>query len=219
MFTVDERFATEMEMTKEEVTFAIQRLQEVNPMLGLRGCRLGIVIPELVEMQARAMIEAAINNQRKGLNPKVEIMIPLICSATEFTHQSSLIRQTAEQVFHENHTRIDYKIGTMIEVPRAALTSNEIVSAGAQFFSYGTNDLTQMTYGFSRDDIGAFLPTYLKSNILDKDPFETIDEIGVGSLIKQSVAVGRSSAIEVGLRDFKVGVCGKSNNFIITIID
>ena len=201
-----------MGMSREEIIFAIQRLQEVNPMLGLRGCRLGIVIPALVEMQARAMIEAAINNQRRGLNPKVEIMIPLVGSATEFVHQSKLIRQTAEKVFQEQHFRVDYKVGTMIEVPRAALTADEIVAAGAEFFSYGTNDLTQMTYGFSRDDVGAFLPTYLKSGILEKDPFETIDEAGVGRLIQDSAKVGRATAAKIGLKTFKVGICGKCHS-------
>lgn len=144
-FVPDDKFASEVGMSKDEISFTIQRLEEVNPMLGFRGCRLGIVIPELVEMQARAIAEAALNNKfKKGLNPRVEIMIPLIGSASEYKHQATLIRNTFDKVFVENNNKIDIKIGTMIEVPRAALTATEIAKAGAEFFSYGTNDLTQM---------------------------------------------------------------------------
>eukprot|EP00595_Chromulina_sp_UTEXLB2642_P000319 CAMPEP_0196761690 /NCGR_PEP_ID=MMETSP1095-20130614/996_1 /TAXON_ID=96789 ORGANISM="Chromulina nebulosa, Strain UTEXLB2642" /NCGR_SAMPLE_ID=MMETSP1095 /ASSEMBLY_ACC=CAM_ASM_000446 /LENGTH=933 /DNA_ID=CAMNT_0042111571 /DNA_START=182 /DNA_END=2983 /DNA_ORIENTATION=- len=207
-FVIDDKFAEEMEMSKEEIIHAIQRLQEVNPMLGLRGCRLGVVIPELVEMQTRALVEAALNNKyNKFLNPCIEIMIPLIGSASEFKHQSDLIHKTTKQVFNENYGKlVDIKVGTMIEVPRAALTASEIAKAGAEFFSYGTNDLTQMTYGFSRDDVGGFLPIYLKSGILEKDPFQTIDQNGVGELIKSSAAAGKANAI---VPHFKCGICGE----------
>ena len=209
---IDEAFAKEMDMTKEDCKFAIDRMQEVNPMLGLRGCRLGVVIPELVEMQARAMIEAALHNKyARGLNPKLEVMIPLIGSPNEFTNQADIIKAVAAKVFEEHGEGkfVDVKIGTMIEVPRAALTAQEIAKAGAQFFSYGTNDLTQMTYGFSRDDVGSYLPAYFKKGILDKDPFDTIDEAGVGQLINMSAIAGRQVAKERGNTKFKAGVCGE----------
>ena len=199
-------------MTLQEVTHAIQRLQEVNPMLGLRGCRLGIVIPELVEMQARALAEASLNNiYKRNLHPKPEIMVPLVGSASEFTHQAELIRKVVKKVAKEYDGGKAYsiKVGTMIEVPRAALTAQEIALAGADFFSYGTNDLTQMTYGFSRDDVGTFLPLYLNQGILEKDPFQNIDEIGVGALISQSASVGKLAATKIGNHNFKVGICGE----------
>lgn len=208
---VDASFAADVGMTVEECRHAIERLEEVNPMLGMRGCRLGVVMPELIVMQARALIEATWNNKYvKGLNPKPEIMIPLVGSASEFLHQAKLIRQGAEEVFAEKPVgqRVDYKLGTMIEVPRAALVAKELAEAGAEFFSYGTNDLTQMTYGFSRDDVGSFLPSYLKQGLLESDPFETIDTQGVGSLISSSAKVGREVA-NAKQSFFKAGVCGE----------
>eukprot|EP00597_Dinobryon_sp_UTEXLB2267_P003687 CAMPEP_0170057456 /NCGR_PEP_ID=MMETSP0019_2-20121128/454_1 /TAXON_ID=98059 /ORGANISM="Dinobryon sp., Strain UTEXLB2267" /LENGTH=986 /DNA_ID=CAMNT_0010262165 /DNA_START=33 /DNA_END=2993 /DNA_ORIENTATION=+ len=218
----DEAFAASMDMTIQEVQFAIQRLQEVNPMLGLRGCRLGIVIPELVEMQTRALAEAAIHNQcARGLCPRAEIMVPLIGSAAEFSHQAKLIRDTVKKVEQEfrqkeggdvmcGANQLDIKVGTMIEVPRAALTAAEIVKAGAEFFSYGTNDLTQMTFGFSRDDSGSFLPQYLRDGILQRDPFHTIDEEAVGLLVVQSAKAGKAMANEMSnTHTFKAGVCGE----------
>lgn len=212
-WAADLKFANEMNMTLPEVTFAIQRLQEVNPMLGLRGCRLGIIIPELVEMQARALAEAALNNiLHRNLNPIPEVMVPLIGTATEFKHQSDLIHNTFKKVLKEHGVSKDFlniKVGTMIEVPRAALTAGEVAAAGAEFFSYGTNDLTQMTYGFSRDDVGTFLPQYLKDGILEKDPFQNIDELAVGKLIKMSAAEGREVAKEKGFPKLKCGICGE----------
>lgn len=210
-FTITDEFARDMQMSIEEIEFSIQRMNEVNPMLGFRGCRLGVLIPELVEMQARALVEAALNNRyKKNLDPKIEIMIPLIGIATEFTDQATLIRNIAEKVYTENNgNRVELKIGTMIEVPRAALTAADIARAGAEFFSYGTNDLTQMTFGFSRDDVGTFLPTYLKKGLLDHDPFETIDENGVGELIRVSSTAGRLVARDLGHFKFKAGVCGE----------
>ena len=207
---IDEAFAMDVGMSMEECIHAIERMQEVNPMLGLRGCRLGVVMPELIEMQARALVEAALNNKyQKHLDPKPEIMIPLICSYKEFDDQSQLIRNTIHVVQKERIGQtIDVKIGTMIEVPRAALTAREIAKAGAEFFSYGTNDLTQMTYGFSRDDAGSYLPTYLKKGILEQDPFEVIDENGVGQLIQLSVKNGRDYKASENL-PFKAGVCGE----------
>lgn len=169
------------------------------------------MIPELVEMQARAMIEAALHNKYvKKLDPQLEVMIPLIGSANEYTNQADLINNVAKKVFEEhNGAKIDLKVGTMIEVPRAALTAYEVVKAGAEFFSYGTNDLTQMTYGFSRDDVGSYLPTYIKKGILESDPFETIDEKGVGALIEMSTVAGRKHSMETGNTRFKAGVCGE----------
>jgi pyruvate,orthophosphate dikinase len=207
---IDEAFAHDVGMSMEECIFTIERMQEVNPMLGLRGCRLGVIMPELIEMQARALVEAALNNKyNKNLDPKPEIMIPLICSYKEFIDQSDLIRNTIKAVEKERAGQsVDLKIGTMIEVPRAALTAGEIAEAGAEFFSYGTNDLTQMTYGFSRDDAGSYLPTYLKKGILEQDPFEVIDENGVGQLIKLSVKNGRDYKASKNL-PFKAGVCGE----------
>lgn len=177
-------------------------------MLGLRGCRLGIVMPELVQMQARALIEAALNNKYlKNLDPRPEIMIPLVSTMTEFKHQAALIRSTVAEVFEERVGQaVEYKLGTMIETPRAALTASEIAAAGAEFFSYGTNDLTQMTYGFSRDDVGTYLPTYIREGIMESDPFEKIDENGVGQLIQMSMAAGRKAATAPA---FKAGICGE----------
>ncbi len=208
---VDDAFAALMGLPKEEVIFEVERMQEVNPMLGLRGCRLGVMIPELIEMQTRALVEAALNNKyTKGLNPQFEIMVPLVGSAAEFTHQSKLIKATADQVFAERTGQVvDIKVGTMIEVPRAALTAVDIIKAGAAFFSYGTNDLTQMTFGLSRDDVGRFLPTYIKSGIYENDPFQTIDEAGVGQLIQMSATAAKSHSAANGVPHFKAGVCGE----------
>lgn len=210
--SIDESFARDVGMTVEECKHTIERMSEVNPMLGLRGCRLGVIMPELIEMQARALAEAALNNKyKKGLDPRPEIMIPLIGSASEFLDQSKLIRDTFAKVFRENGGQgVEIKLGTMIEVPRAAIVAKEIAEAGAQFFSYGTNDLTQMTYGFSRDDVGGFLPTYLKKGLLESDPFQTIDTQGVGQLISSSVQAGRSVANDNGkIPGFKAGICGE----------
>jgi pyruvate,orthophosphate dikinase len=170
-------------------------------------------MPELIEMQARALVEASLNNKyKKHLDPKPEIMIPLIGSVNEFTDQAKLIRDTFDKVFEERHGEtVKIKIGTMIEVPRAALVAKELVQAGAEFFSYGTNDLTQMTFGFSRDDVGGYLPTYLKKGIIESDPFQTIDINGVGKLITQSVEQGRRfyQNQEGGQVKFKAGICGE----------
>jgi pyruvate,orthophosphate dikinase len=209
---VDEAFAKDVGMTLEECKHAIERMHEVNPMLGLRGCRLGVVMPELIEMQARALAEASLNNKyKKKLDPRPEVMIPLIGSANEYKSQSKLIKDTFAKVFAERPGETaDIKIGTMIEVPRAALTAHEIAKAGAEFFSYGTNDLTQMTYGFSRDDVGGYLPTYLKEGILEVDPFQTIDPNGVGQLIKMSAEAGRQYFKDTNSKNkFKAGVCGE----------
>jgi len=169
-----------------------------------------VVLPELVEMQTRALIQAALNvKYLKGLDPRPEIMVPLVGSAKEFTDQVNVIKQTVDAVYQERPFQtVRLKVGTMIEVPRAALTADEVAAAGAEFFSYGTNDLTQMTFGFSRDDVGRYLPTYLKRGLLDEDPFEVIDETGVGKLITMSAEAGKKVAAQL-YRPFKAGVCGE----------
>jgi len=172
-------------------------------MLGHRGCRLGISYPEITEMQARAIIEAALNLKAKGVDARPEIMVPLVGTVAELKNQSAIIRATAEQVFAERGDRIDYQVGTMIEIPRAALTADHI-AAEADFFSFGTNDLTQMTLGFSRDDAGKFLPDYIDKGIFQVDPFEAIDQNGVGQLIEIGVKRGRSTK-----PNLKVGICGE----------
>jgi pyruvate, orthophosphate dikinase len=181
----------------------VQDLHEMNPMLGLRGCRLGITFPEITEMQARAIIEAACNVKNHGGDPHLEIMVPLIGSIEEMRNQAAIIRRIADKVFKEKGTTVDYKVGTMIELPRAALTADQIAEE-AEFFSFGTNDLTQTTFGISRDDINQFLPAYLKNGIFKQDPFATLDQAGVGCLIKMATAKGRNTR-----PDLKVGICGE----------
>lgn len=195
--------AAEMGLTIEEVKMACDSLEEFNPMLGHRGCRLGCTYPEITEMQARAIIEAALEVKAKGCIVKPEIMVPLVGVIEELKMQASIIHETAEKVFKEKGDRIDYKVGTMIEVPRAALTADKIAEV-ADFFSFGTNDLTQMTFGFSRDDAGKFLKIYHEKGILKTDPFAALDQEGVGSLVRFGVEKGR--ATKPGL---KIGICGE----------
>ena len=187
----------------EKVVAKVEALHEVNPMLGHRGCRLGNTYPEITEMQARAIIEAAMNVKATGTPVKVEIMVPLVGNHKELRYQKNIIDQTAEAVFAERNDRIDYLVGTMIEVPRAAVTANQIAEV-AEFFSFGTNDLTQMTLGFSRDDIAKFLPVYLEKNILKNDPFKVLDRNGVGQLVREAVFKGRTTR-----PDLKCGICGE----------
>ncbi|MDP4115988.1 MAG: putative PEP-binding protein, partial [Bacteroidota bacterium] len=181
----------------------VQSLHEFNPMLGFRGCRLGVLYPEITEMQARAVIEAACNVAAKGVKVKPEIMIPLVGHINEFKLQESIVRRVAEEVFKEKKKRIPYLVGTMIELPRAAITANQIAER-AEFFSFGTNDLTQTTFGLSRDDAGKFLPLYVADEILPVDPFEALDREGVGELVKMGTEKGRSVR-----PDLKVGICGE----------
>ncbi len=181
----------------------VQELHEVNPMLGLRGCRLGIAFPEITEMQARAIFEAAVNVKNHGGDPHLEIMVPLVATIEEMRHQAAIIRRVAEQVFKEKNAKVDFMVGTMIELPRAALVADQIAEE-AEFFSFGTNDLTQTTYGISRDDINHFLPAYLKAGIFKQDPFATLDQAGVGALVKQATAKGRNTRPTL-----KVGICGE----------
>jgi len=195
--------AAEMGISAAVVKNRVDSLHEFNPMLGHRGCRLGITYPEITEMQTRAIIEAALNLKAKGVDAKPEIMIPLIGTLAEFENQESIIRATAEKVFAERNDKIEYMVGTMIEIPRAALTADKIAGK-AEFFSFGTNDLTQMTFGYSRDDAGKFLPEYLDRNILKNDPFQILDQEGVGQLVEMGTAKGRSTR-----PNLKVGICGE----------
>lgn len=195
--------ADEMGMTLEEVKLACDALEEFNPMLGHRGCRLGNTYPEITEMQARAIIEAALNMKAKGITVHPEIMIPLVGIVTELKMQADIIHETAKKVFEEKGDTIAYKVGTMIEIPRAAVTADEIAEY-ADFFSFGTNDLTQMTFGYSRDDAGKFLKIYREKGILKNDPFEILDQKGVGSLIRMAAEKGRS--VKPGI---KLGICGE----------
>jgi pyruvate,orthophosphate dikinase len=172
-------------------------------MLGLRGCRLGITYPEITEMQARAIIEAACDLKKEGFDPKPEIMVPLIGTVKELKLQEEIIRSVAAKVMEEKGVEVEYMLGTMIEIPRAALTANEVAEV-AEFFSFGTNDLTQMTFGYSRDDAGKFLPVYIEKGILKQDPFEALDQEGVGQLVEFAVERGRSTRPEI-----KLGICGE----------
>jgi pyruvate,orthophosphate dikinase len=195
--------AHEMNVPLGVIKMRVDDLHEFNPMMGHRGCRLGITYPEITEMQTRAILEAGLNMKAKGIDVKAEIMIPLVGTVREFNAQANVIRQTAAAVFQERGEQLDYLLGTMIETPRAALIADSI-GTQAQFFSFGTNDLTQMTMGFSRDDAGKFLPHYLKAAIYEKDPFQSIDQKGVGLLVKMAVEKGRSAR-----PNLKVGVCGE----------
>ena len=181
----------------------VEELHEQNPMLGLRGCRLGITFPEITEMQVRAILEAAVAAKNKGGDPHVEIMVPLIGSIEEMRNQAAIVRRVAADVFKEKNASVDYMVGTMIELPRAALTADQIAEE-AEFFSFGTNDLTQTTYGISRDDINNFLPAYMRLGIFKQDPFATLDQAGVGQLVKMATAKGRNTRPTL-----KVGICGE----------
>ena len=195
--------AQEMGLTLEEVKAKVDSLEEFNPMLGHRGCRLGITYPEITEMQTRAIIEAALNCKARGIDVHPEIMVPLVGTLKELQHQANVINTTAGQVFDERGDSIPYKVGTMIEVPRAALTANQIAEV-ADFFSFGTNDLTQMTFGYSRDDAPKFLKYYKEKGIIKVDPFEVLDQEGVGQLVAMGVQKGRATKPEL-----KVGICGE----------
>lgn len=198
-----QEMAKEMNVPLQKIVAKVESLAEFNPMLGHRGCRLGNTYPEITEMQARAIIEAAMNVKAQGTPVHVEIMVPLVGNHKELRYQKGIIDTTAEQVFSERNDKIDYMVGTMIEVPRAAVTANQIAEI-AEFFSFGTNDLTQMTLGFSRDDIGKFLPVYLEKGILKNDPFQILDRNGVGQLIREAVFKGRSVREKL-----KCGICGE----------
>ena len=195
--------AKEMGVPFEKIAAKVEELSEVNPMLGHRGCRLGNTYPEITEMQTRAIIEAAMNVRAAGIPVHVEIMVPLVGNHKELRYQKNIIDRTADEVFAERNDKIDYMVGTMIEVPRAAVTANQIAEV-AEFFSFGTNDLTQMTLGFSRDDIAKFLQVYLEKCILKNDPFQILDRNGVGQLVREAVLKGRSTRLQL-----KCGICGE----------
>lgn len=198
-----EEMAQRMGVDTQKIKDVVKALGEVNPMLGHRGCRLGNTYPEITEMQARAIIEAALNVQEKGINVHPKIMVPLVGVVTELKRQAEIIRKTANKVFEERGKTIAYKIGTMIEIPRAALVADQIAEV-ADFFSFGTNDMTQMAFGYSRDDVGKFLNDYIKAGLLRNDPFQVLDQEGVGQLIKMAVEKGRKTRPDINL-----GICGE----------
>ncbi|MBP1722161.1 MAG: ppdK [Deltaproteobacteria bacterium] len=198
-----ESLATIMNAQADEIKAKVAALHEANPMLGHRGCRLGIVYPEITAMQTRAILEAACEVSREGVTVQPEIMIPLVGHVNELKAQEAVVRGVADEVFKQQGMRIDYMLGTMIELPRAAITADQIAEV-AEFFSFGTNDLTQTTFGLSRDDAGKFLPVYTREDILPRDPFQAIDREGVGQLMKWGVDRGRSTK-----KNLKVGICGE----------
>jgi pyruvate,orthophosphate dikinase len=201
--TAQRELAGQMGISYEKVHQKVESLHEFNPMLGFRGCRLGIVYPEITEMQARAIFQAAANVRKTGKKVEPEVMIPLVGNVKELEHQAAIVRRVADEVMKVEKVKLNYLVGTMIEVPRGALTADEIAEV-AEFFSFGTNDLTQTTLGVSRDDSGRFLVPYVQMDIYGKDPFEAIDRSGVGELMKIAVAKGR--ATRPGM---KIGICGE----------
>jgi len=196
--------AQELGITFEEVKARCAQLHEFNPMMGHRGCRLSITYPEITEMQAQAIIEAALEvKKNKGYNIVPEIMIPLTCEAKEFRFVRSLVTKVADKLIAASGIELEYMVGTMIEIPRACVTADEIAET-AEFFSFGTNDLSQMTFGFSRDDAGAFLEDYYNRNIIESDPFARLDQKGVGPLMKMAVEKGQATRPGI-----KLGICGE----------
>jgi len=198
-----EEMARKMGVSIDVIRGKVKFLAEFNPMLGHRGCRLGITYPEITEMQTRAIIEAAVELSQEGVTVLPEIMVPLVGTVEEFVHQKKVIEETANAVFEEKDSTVEYLIGTMIEIPRAALIAEEIAREAA-FFSFGTNDLTQMAFGYSRDDAGKFLPEYVDQKILKDDPFQSLDIDGVGQLVRIGTERGRD-----GRADLKIGICGE----------
>jgi pyruvate,orthophosphate dikinase len=190
-------------LNRDDLNRIVEGLRETNPMLGHRGCRLGITFPEITEMQGRAIFEAAVRASRRGIDVHPEIMVPLVSTVAEFENQRAILQNAADQVLGAMGETIHYTIGTMIELPRAALTAGDIARS-AEFFSFGTNDLTQTTYGLSRDDAGRFLPSYVDRGIFPDDPFQVLDTIGVGRLIRIAVEDGRRVRPKI-----KIGICGE----------
>ncbi len=195
--------AKDMGVSAKRLADTVEELREANPMLGHRGCRLGISYPEITEMQARAIFEAAVHVAERGGKPVPEVMVPLVADVTELRHQAEIVRRVATEVFLKAKREVPYLLGTMIELPRAALTADEIAEV-AEFFSYGTNDLTQTTFGLSRDDAGRFLPYYVQHGLLPADPFQVLDQRGVGKLVKLGIELGRKTR-----KDLHVGICGE----------
>jgi len=201
--SVIKELASNMGVPIDKINEKIKNLEEANPMLGLRGCRLGILYPEITEMQSRAIFEAAVNVAKRGIKVIPKVMIPLAGYKEEVKTQKELIKKVASEVLEKSGAEIDYQIGTMIELPRAALTADEIARE-AEFFSYGTNDLTQTTLGFSRDDVGKYIPDYIEKGILSNDPFQTLDQTGVGQLVEMGLKLGKKARA-----DLEVGICGE----------
>jgi pyruvate, orthophosphate dikinase len=203
---MSERYKIAVKDLKKELPNLLHRVEELhefNPMLGHRGCRLGVTYPEITEMQARAIFEAAVQVAKKGVKVIPEVMIPLIGSVEEFLNQKKIVKRVAEEVFEKAGTAVDYMVGTMIEIPRAALTADR-VALEAEFFSFGTNDLTQTTFGLSRDDVPRVLAAYVSHDIYKVDPFVSVDRSGVGALMKMAVASGRAKKPKL-----KIGICGE----------
>ena len=199
-----EELAKNLGRTVEEVKQKITALHESNPMMGHRGCRLAVTYPEIAEMQTRSVLQAAINVMKEcGYNIVPEIMIPLVGSKKELAFVKKIVDETAKKVFAEQNTTLEYKVGTMIEIPRAAITADEIAEE-AEFFSFGTNDLTQMTFGFSRDDAAKFLGAYYDNKIFESDPFARLDQDGVGKVVKIAAELGRKTRPNI-----KLGICGE----------
>jgi len=207
-----EKLAKEMGISFDELLNKIDALHEVNPMMGHRGCRLSVSYPEIARMQTRAVMQAALAvRKEKGWNVKPEIMIPLVGAVKELKFVKNIVVETINKVFEEAGETMEYSIGTMIEIPRAAVTADEIAQE-AEFFSFGTNDLTQMTFGFSRDDAGKFLGSYYDNSIFESDPFARIDENGVGKLVEMACKLGRQTR-----PDIKLGICGEHGGDPATI--
>jgi pyruvate,orthophosphate dikinase len=200
---IQARLAEQMGISPTEVAERVNELRELNPMLGHRGCRLGLIYPDVYNMQVQAIMEAAVNVKKKGVDVRPEIMIPLVGTDHELRISREYADKVCKDVLAKAGVKIEYKIGTMIEIPRAALTAGD-VAVYADFFSFGTNDLTQMTYGFSRDDVGPFVPEYVEREILAHDPFQVLDQEGVGQLIKMGVERGRKTKPKL-----KIGICGE----------
>jgi pyruvate,orthophosphate dikinase len=198
-----QKMAKELEVPLAKIKDRVAELHEFNPMLGHRGCRLSITFPVLCEMQTQAIISAAVSVAKKGVKVFPEIMIPLIGTKAELDCLEKIVRRVADAIIAKEKSKVKYMVGTMIEIPRAALTAEQIAET-AEFFSFGTNDLTQMTFGYSRDDIGSFLPGYLDQKILEVDPFQQIDIAGVGQLVELAVVNGRKTR-----PDLKCGICGE----------
>jgi pyruvate, orthophosphate dikinase len=198
-----EEIAKQLGVSVGEVQRRMKELHEENPMLGLRGCRLGIVFPEITDMQVTAIFEAACNMTKKGIKVIPEIMVPLVGTVKELSFVKERVVRIGAEVMKQKGVQVPYLTGTMIEVPRAAMTADEIAKE-AEFFSFGTNDLTQTTFGYSRDDVGSFVPEYRELKILAEDPFQVLDQVGVGEVIKTGIGKGRSTR-----KDLKVGICGE----------
>ena len=201
--TQQKEMAAQMKVPLRQIKNKIDSLHEFNPMLGHRGCRLGVTYPEIYEMQVEAIFEASVRAKKKKIKALPEIMIPLVGTLRELSDLKAMINRVAKAVTKKANIKLDYSIGTMIEIPRAALVADQIASE-AEFFSFGTNDLTQLTFGYSRDDAGKFLPEYVSSGILDNDPFQSLDSEGVGQLVQMGTQRGRSTR-----KRLKVGICGE----------